>query len=164
MSYEELHDPGFVLVSASLSKDQSLDDVRKTIVDTIAGAITEPPSKEEVDKEKARILQSMEMSMTNSQQAALGLTSMIASGDWRLFFKNYDELKKVTPDDVVRVAKLYFKASNRTVGEFIPDATPDRTVVPPETISMRYLRITKPRCPSRRARLSTLRPPTSKNI
>ena len=69
--------------------------------------------------------------MTNSQQAALGLTSMIASGDWRLFFKNYDELKKVTPDDVVRVAKLYFKASNRTVGEFIPDAAPDRTEVPP---------------------------------
>jgi zinc protease len=131
MSYEELHDPGFVLVSANLSKDQSLDDVRKTIVDTVAGVISEPPSKEEVEREKTRIVQGMERSMTNSQQAALGLTSMIASGDWRLFFKNYDELKKVTPDDVVRVAKLYFKASNRTVGEFIPDAAPDRTEVPP---------------------------------
>ena len=130
MGYEELHDPGFVLVSASLSKDQSLDDVRKTILDTVAGVVSEPPSKEEVEKEKTRILQGMERSMSNSQQAALGLTSMIASGDWRLWFKNYDELKKVTPDDVVRVAKLYFKASNRTVGEFIPDAAPDRTEVP----------------------------------
>jgi zinc protease len=131
MSYEELHDPGFALVSANLSKDQSLEDVRKTIEDTIAGVVGEPPSKEEVEKEKTRILQGMERSMTNSQQAAMGLTSMIASGDWRLFFKNYDELKKVAPDDVVRVAKLYFKASNRTVGEFIPEAAPDRTVVPP---------------------------------
>jgi zinc protease len=131
MSYEELHDPGFVLVAANLSKDQSLDDVRKTIIDTVAGVVGEPPSKEEVEKEKARIVQGMERSMSNSQQAALGLTGMIASGDWRLWFKNYDELKKVTPDDVVRVAKLYFKASNRTVGEFIPDAAPDRTEVPP---------------------------------
>jgi zinc protease len=32
---------------------------------------------------------------------------------------------------VVRVAKSYFKASNRTVGYYIPDMAPDRTVVPP---------------------------------
>ena len=56
---------------------------------------------------------------------------MIADGDWRLFFANYEEIKKVTPEDVVRVAKLYFKASNSTVGEFIPTPDPDRTEVPP---------------------------------
>ena len=131
MGYEELHDPGFVLVTASLSKDQSLDDARKTIIDTVASVATEPPSKEEVEREKARILQGMEQRMTNSQQAALGLSEMIASGDWRLFFLNYDQIKSVTPEDVVRVAKLYFKASNRTVGEFIPTTDPDRTEVPP---------------------------------
>ncbi len=130
MGYEELHDPGFVLVSASLSKDQSLDEARKTILDTIAGVTSEPPTKEEVEKEKTRILHSMELRMANSQQAALGLSEMIASGDWRLYFLNYDQIKSVTPDDVVRVAKLYFKESNRTVGEFIPTPAPDRTVVP----------------------------------
>ncbi len=130
MDYEELHDPGFVLVSANLSKDQSLDEARKTILDTIAGVASEPPTKEEVEKEKARILHSMELRMANSQQAALGLSEMIASGDWRLYFLNYDQIKSVTPEDVVRVAKLYFKESNRTVGEFIPTAVPDRTDVP----------------------------------
>ena len=114
--------PGFVLVSATLSKDQSLDEARKTMLDTVAGVVTEPPTKEEVEREKARILQGMEQRMANSQQAALGLSEMIASGDWRLFFLNYDQIKSVTPEDVVRVAKLYFKASNRTVGEFIPTA------------------------------------------
>ena len=84
--------------------------------------VTEPPTKEEVEREKTRILQGMEQRMTNSQQAALGLSETIASGDWRLYFLNYDQIKTVTPEDVVRVAKLYFKASNRTVGEFIPDA------------------------------------------
>jgi zinc protease len=130
MGYEELHDPGFVLVSATLSKEQSLDDARKTVIDTVASAVSEPPSKDEVEREKTRILQSMERRMTNSQQAALGLSEMIASGDWRLFFLNYDQIKSVTPEDVVRVAKLYFKASNRTVGEFIPTTAPDRTEVP----------------------------------
>jgi len=130
MGYEELHDPGFVLVQATLSKDQSLVDARKTIVDTVASIVSEPPSKDEVEREKSRILQSMEQRMTNTQQTALGLSDMIASGDWRLYFLNYDQLKAVTPEDVVRVGKLYFKASNRTVGEFIPTADPDRTEVP----------------------------------
>jgi zinc protease len=130
MQYEELHDPGFVLVSATLSKDQSLADARKTILDTISNVVTEPPTKEEVEKEKARILQGMEQRMTNSQGAALGLSETIGSGDWRLFFLNYDQIKAVNPEDVVRVAKSYFKASNRTVGEFIPTADADRTEVP----------------------------------
>jgi zinc protease len=30
----------------------------------------------------------------------------------------------------VRVAKAYLKPSNRTVGYFIPDMAPDRTIVP----------------------------------
>jgi zinc protease len=128
--YAEMHDPGFVLVSAGLSKDQSLADARKAILDTVASIASEPPTKEEVEKEKARILQGMEMQMANSQQAARGLSEMIASGDWRLFFLNYDQIRSVTPEDVVRVAKLYFKDSNRTVGEFIPTPAPDRTVVP----------------------------------
>jgi zinc protease len=130
MEYQELHDPGFVEVQAGLSKDQSLDEARKAIIDTVAGVVSEPPTKEEVEKEKTRILQSMEQRMNNSQQAALGLSETIASGDWRLFFLNYDQIKAVTPDDVVRVAKLYFKESNRTVGEFIPTPEPDRTLVP----------------------------------
>src|SRR5262249_8099223 len=41
-----------------------------------------------------------------------------------------DLLSDVSSDDVVRVAKNYLKASNRTVGYFIPDPAPDRTVVP----------------------------------
>ncbi len=130
MDYGEQHDPGLVLAAANLSKDQSLDDVRKTILDTVASIAIEPPTKDEVEKEKSRILQSMEQRMANSQQAGRGLSETIASGDWRLFFLNYDQIKKVTPEDVVRVAKLYFKASNRTVGEFIPTDAPDRTEVP----------------------------------
>jgi zinc protease len=130
MSVEELHDPGIVVLSATLSDEQSLDEVKKIMIDTVAGLVREAPTKEEVDRAKTRIIQGMDRSMANSQQLAMRLNEVIASGDWRLLFTNYEELKRVTEADVSRVAQLYFKDSNRTVGMFIPEAAPDRTVVP----------------------------------
>jgi zinc protease len=58
------------------------------------------------------------------------LSNPIAQGDWRLVFLQRDRIEQVTPADVARVAKMYLKASNRTVGYFTPDPNPDRTVVP----------------------------------
>ena len=130
MEVLQLHDPGVVRISATLSDEQSLDEVKQIILETIATLAREGPTAEEVDRAKTRITQSMDRTFANSQQLALQLTEIIASGDWRLLFTNYEELKRVTADDVTRVAKLYFKDANRTVGTFVPEATPDRTLVP----------------------------------
>jgi zinc protease len=131
MEVAELHDPGVVEFSATLSNDQKLDEVKKTMLDTISGIVTDAPTKEEVERAKQRIIQRMDREMANSQQMVVNaLTEVVASGDWRLLFTNYQEIKDVKPEDVVRVAKLYLKDSNRTVGVFIPDAAPDRTIVP----------------------------------
>ncbi len=130
ISFNQLHDPGFVLASVSLSDDQNLDIAKKALLDTIAGTVKEPPTKDEVERVKSRMIRQMEQTMANSQQMAMGLTSQISQGDWRLFFLNYEQLTKVSVDDVVRVARNYFKDSNRTVGVFIPTPEPDRTIVP----------------------------------
>ena len=58
------------------------------------------------------------------------MSEWAATGDWRLLYLYRDRLKEVTPDDVKRVAATYFKSSNRTVGEFIPDANPDLAEIP----------------------------------
>jgi zinc protease len=55
----------------------------------------------------------------------------VGDGDWRSFYLMRDEVGKVTPADVTRVAKAYLKSSNRTLGEFIPTKTPDRAEIPP---------------------------------
>jgi zinc protease len=74
----------------------------------------------------------MERSFANSQQLAMQLTDVIADGDWRLLFTNYEELKRVTEEDINQVAATYFKNSNRTIGTFVAEAsTPARTTVPP---------------------------------
>ena len=136
MGVEELHDPGFVTAIATLGADQSLDEARKVMMDTLAAVAVDPPTLDEVARARTRILQAMETRMANSQQAALGLSETIAAGDWRLYFVNYDQVKAVTPR-IVRVARLYFKPSNRTVGYFIPTPEPDRTDVPRLSISTR---------------------------
>lgn len=126
----ELHDPGVVLVTASLSDDQSLDEVKKIVLDNVSDLVREAPTKEEVDRAKTRIIQTMDRTFANSQQLAMQLTDTIADGDWRLLFTNYEEIKRVTAEDVTQVAKTYFKDSNRTIGMFIPEAAPNRTTVP----------------------------------
>jgi zinc protease len=129
MSFRQLHDPGFILVSASLSESQSLPDARAAVYQAIDDAVKDPPTKEEVERVKTRLLRGIEQRLTDPQQLGLGLTTPISQGDWRLMFLDYDQVKSVTPEDVVRVTKLYFRPSNRTVGEFIATPAPDRTVV-----------------------------------
>jgi zinc protease len=124
------HDPGLIEVSASLSNDQSIDEVRKIITETLKGIVSEPPTKDEVERVKTRLLRAMEQQQTDAQQIGLGLSTPIAQGDWRLQFLQYDRIKDVKPEDLVRVAKAYIKESNLTVGVFIPDPAPDRAMVP----------------------------------
>src|SRR5262249_58690064 len=127
---EELDDPGVAVVSATLSDDQSLDEVKKIILDSISGISREAPTKEEVDRARTRIIQGMDRTMANSQQLAMQLNEVIASGDWRLYFTNYEEIRRGTPDDVMRVARLYFKDSNLTVWGLLRDAAPNTQSLP----------------------------------
>ncbi|MGH9407914.1 MAG: insulinase family protein, partial [Vicinamibacterales bacterium] len=133
MGFQERHDPGLIEVSATLTRDESLDAARDAIYKTLADVAANPPTAQEVNRVKTEMLRALENNLSNPQAIATGaLNTAISQGDWRLMFLQHDELAKVTPDDVVRVAKLYLKPSNRTVGYYTPDPAPDRTVVPAE--------------------------------
>ncbi|HTS30149.1 MAG TPA: pitrilysin family protein [Bryobacteraceae bacterium] len=127
---QELHDPGFFLARILLREDQSLDDARETMLKTIASVVSEPPSKEEVDRAKNRILKQIDLELTNSESIGLVMSEFASAGDWRLLFLLRDRIKAVTPADVARVAKAYIKDSNRTLGAFIPSKAPDRAEIP----------------------------------
>ena len=127
------NEPGVIMFGAILNKTDSLDDARKTMLATIDGVVKEPPSKEEVDRARARLEKDVDMTLRNSEQVGLFLSEYLAQGDWRLLFHDRDLLKKVTPQDVQRVAAAYLKTSNQTIGEFIPDPKPDRAAIPAKT-------------------------------
>lgn len=128
--FQLLHDPGIIRVTATLTDEQSREEAKQIMLATLKSIVTEPPTKEEVERVKTRLSRQFEQQMADAQQIGLGMTTPISQGDWRLMFLNHDRVKDVTAEDIVRVAKLYLKDSNRTIGEFIPDAAPDRTMVP----------------------------------
>jgi zinc protease len=129
VNHREAHDPNLTLIVAILQMDQSIDDAREVLLKTVEGFANEPPSKEEVERSKARLLKQFDLNLNNSERIGLFLSEYEASGDWRLFFHSRDQIRKVTEQDVARVAKAYFKESNRTLGQFIPTKTPDRAEI-----------------------------------
>lgn len=129
----QLNEPGLMMFGAVLNKTDSLDTARDMMLATIDGVVKEPPSAEEIDRAKSRLLKEIDESLRNSDRLGLYLSEYLGQGDWRLLFRDRDLLKKVTPADVQRVATAYLKTSNRTVGEFIPDPKPDRAEIPAKT-------------------------------
>jgi len=130
MGVEELHDPGFMIASAQLQKDQNMDEAKQILIKTIENLVNEAPTKDEVERVKTRLLKNIELEMANSQAVSGDLGEYASQGDWRLLFLMRDRIKAVTEADVLRVAKLYLKESNRTLGVFVPTKTPDRAEIP----------------------------------
>ncbi len=126
-------EPGVLMLGATVNKDGDLKSVRDTLLRVTNNVVTEPPTKEEVERAKNAQLTMMDRMLTDSGRLGLFLSESIASGDWRLIFRLREDIRKVQPDDVLRVAKAYLKEDNRTVGMFIPVAKPDRAQIPPAT-------------------------------
>lgn len=123
-------EPTFHIFGAQMRKEDSIDDAQNILLQTIETTAANAITAEEVERAKAKILKNIELTLTASDQVGLSLSNYIAQGDWRLFFLNRDRIRKVTVEDVKRVAGTYLKQSNRTVGKFIPTEKTDRAEIP----------------------------------
>lgn len=115
---------------AEVRQEQSLPDAQQAMLSVLDDLKNNPPTKEEVEKARARILKNIELSLKQSDRVGLSLSNYVGQGDWRLIFYYRDMIEKVTPEDVSRVALRYFKQANRTLGFFIPEQNPDRAEIP----------------------------------
>jgi predicted Zn-dependent peptidase len=88
--------------------------------------IIERLKNEKVDETTlARVKTKLRAGLIHQLDSNSGLAHQLAwyeanYGDWRKMFTGLDEIDKVTADDVQRVARTYFTASNRTVGYTVP--------------------------------------------
>jgi zinc protease len=126
----QLSEPGVMAFRATVRKDGNLDDVKETMLRVVQDITKEPPTKEEIDRAKQSELKQYEMALNDSEHVGLMLSEPISRGDWRLFFLDRDNVKKVTSEDLVRVAKAYLKEDNRTIGFFRPVDAADRAEIP----------------------------------
>jgi zinc protease len=123
-------EPSYALFGAEVAKDGNLDEATKTLIETVENFTAEAPSKEDVNRFVQNEIKNLELLFNNPNNAAIELTESIGAGDWRLIFLNRERTKKVTPEDVQRVAKRYLLSANRTVGKFIPTENPVRADIP----------------------------------
>jgi zinc protease len=124
------HDPGVFELFAEVRKEDSLETAIETLLSTAENFTKTPVTAEEVDRARTKLLKLREQRAADTSALAVELSDWAAQGDWRLYFLYRDRLKKVTPDDVSRVAGKYLIRSNRSSGRFVPTDKPDRVTIP----------------------------------
>ena len=138
-------DPGQFDAFVSLKKDDDLAAAQKIFLDTIEGVKAEPITAEELKRAQLKIENSFDQTLASPQNLCLSLSDYIAGGDWRLFFLQRDRVAALTLDHVNAVASAWLKASNRTLGRFIPTDAPDRAPFATRTDPEAQLADFKPR-------------------
>ena len=126
-------EPGISIFAAVAGKDAPLDPARDGLLQVVEDFTANPPTTEEVERARTSLIKNIDLALNSSENIGLQMSEWAAMGDWRLFFLHRDRLKKVTPEDVQRVAAKYLKPSNRTLGIFVPTAKPDRSEIPAKT-------------------------------
>ncbi len=83
---EQLREAGYAYFGASLGKDLPLDAARTALIATLQGFAANPITDEEVDSARTKLLNEIDMAMTNPRELSIALSDFIGMGDWRLFF------------------------------------------------------------------------------
>ncbi|HEY7902061.1 MAG TPA: pitrilysin family protein [Casimicrobiaceae bacterium] len=125
-----LHDPGFVLFEAQVPVDEATAAAREALVATLTGVRDTPITEAELDRVRAKEVKDFNDTINDPQRFGVRISESIAQGDWRLMFVERDRWRALKAADVTRAAADYLKRSNMTLGEFVPDANPDRAPLP----------------------------------
>ena len=96
------------------------EDVEAKINEVVAKIQKDGVTQDEVNRVVAKISAQTILGRDGSGVIASELNEAIAAGDWRDYVTGIDRLKKVTPADVLRVAKKYLVEDQSTTGYFIP--------------------------------------------
>jgi len=141
---DSLVDPGLANVVAVVKEDESLDAVQKIMIDTVESFYQSPPTAEEMARVRLAREKNYEQTLSSSESLAISLSESIAMGDWRIWFLNRELAKKVSAEDVSRVAKIYLRRDNRTAGQFLPTTAPLRAEIPSAPAVAELLKDFKP--------------------
>src|SRR5580700_2062361 len=118
----ETFDPTIMTFTIQPRRGVDLARTEKVLYEELDRLATTAVSPEELQKAKNQILAGHYRQM----KTIAGRASMIGHyevyyGDYSKMFSIDSEIDKVTPADIQRVAKTYFKETNRTVATLIPE-------------------------------------------
>ena len=125
---EPSSDAGLFRIVVNLNDDADIAAVEK-IVDTELELIKRGATVAEIDLAKAREEASYVYERDGVYEEGLQIGYFEAiTNDWTKYATWVDEIKKVTNEDIVRVAKEYFIESNKTVVYLLPEKARDALV------------------------------------
>ncbi|MBK6469844.1 MAG: insulinase family protein [Betaproteobacteria bacterium] len=115
-----LAEPGPLILGAGLAPGQDIDRARITMASIADGLTTEPVTAEELERARTAWLNAWDRAFTDPEEVGVSLSEAVANGDWRLYFLQRDQVRKLTLVDMHRVAGTWLKRDNRTVGIYLP--------------------------------------------
>jgi len=125
-----LNEAGTIECMVELTAKDAPGPAREAMLAELENVSKKPVTAAETERAKTQLLKQFELTLNSPDRIGIDISEYAALGDWRMFFIYRDRIKAVTVDDVNRVAQRYLKASNRTLGEYVPTEKPDRTEVP----------------------------------
>jgi len=113
-------DPFLFFLWGTPAPGKDVAELEKMIYAEIEAIKSFPPSEQEVQKAKNQIEASFVFGQDSLYMQAMEIGRFELIGGWKLKDTYLDGIRKVTPEDVRRVAQKYFSEENRTVGILIP--------------------------------------------
>lgn len=117
------HDPSLHILFMPLAPGVKHDDVEKIALQEIERVKKEGVTAGELQAAVAKMLADAAYGRDGSFAVAGRLNESIAAGDWSLYYRLEDATRKVTVDDIKRVANSYFNEDQSTTGWFVPTVT-----------------------------------------
>ena len=113
------YDNLFVINGTPRSPHTTLD-IEEAVYAELERLKTEPVA----EREFKRILKQVDASFIRNISSNAGMAQQLAfyegiAGDWRYVLDWRETMYRITPEDIMRVAKTYFTKSNRTVGTLV---------------------------------------------
>jgi predicted Zn-dependent peptidase len=113
------------MIDAIPRSPHTTQEVENAIYEELVRLGEEPVGQRDLQK----ILNQLDASLIRSLQSNSGMASQLAyfetiAGSWRYILKAREDIGKVTPEDIMRVAKTYFTKENRTVATLVKKNIP----------------------------------------
>jgi predicted Zn-dependent peptidase len=113
--------PNVFGINATPRQPTTTDELEKAILAELERVKTEPVTDREMERYRNQLDASTVRALeSNSGIATLLLDEEAKAGDWRYYYKELALLKAVTPADLMRVARKYLTAENRSVVTLVP--------------------------------------------
>jgi zinc protease len=113
-------DPFLFFLWGTPAPGKDVGELEKNLYAEIEAIKASPPSEQEVQKAKNQIEASFVFGQDSLYMQAMKIGKFELLGGWRLKDTYLDGIRKVTPEEVRRVAKKYLSEENRTVGILVP--------------------------------------------